>query len=830
MSHILQIILALMVYSLHLSCATTGDLTLIAEHSKAACANGPYLFDNSCKLKSQGIGSSINRSKHTIVLSQAYNISIIPNPACFRSDTHGTDMLDYLGWALSVDCSAEDVSKARVVRNDDTILDKGLLQIEVTNFDQKSQRSDEKTPDNIQIDKVCRAIYNNQDFAKLAKGFTSNDAIASNALFPRMNYLMSKFGTAKNIVFNIGNRYIVEGFMCARHFIRNQWLARKEREGRRVSSYDFNRVNIAFHLRHGDVATKNVNFIDQRDVVRTIPLDQGIKVLQGILGPGSVLYNADVTINFYSEGNLEEFADLRKAFPLTRFFLGNASTLTKDIDEMATSDVLIASPSSFTALVASLNLDGVILVDRENPEKFEGIDNAIPQATILKKNFKGFNEMFCRQKLFTTLRNKLCGFELESNLAASHKKAHKSEHRHDFGRIDDIYAEINRLRKKLEGVNQDSHLDIFRNELQMSSVLNKHFADHAHNIGCHRTGSTNVLDESLKTICDEGVHSIKHMSSADSKDKVAHHLHWSYFLRAAATKIVEDGFQIPVYVVQGPSKERYLRLQENLKLSGIQDQHVTWRSDFLANNISAEDRTFFRYGRLAYWDCAEVLQREKPCRKGYPFSNVEMSVALKHVAIIRSIADTARKNLPESAKNVSRRYNLVIEDDQFLPKQLLRQIVETLLQIPDHVGTIMLDDSFFLNSWFNPPEDLLKYPFPVTYEKNATRTAGAYLISDDTAITLVDGKNLFPMAAPIDEQLKFALRKHNIATHWIFPPMTCAGSQGLEDGAGSTTGGKLKVDKYDRVGCRTCCNRFYNVSNMEEFYAMGVKRGHNRPV
>jgi len=789
---------------------------LAASGTKSACSSGPYLYDNSCSIVNQGIGSSMNRMKYIVVLAQAYNLSIIPNPECFHSQEHHTDMFDYFGWSLATDCTLKELQTALTVEKGQPVpqASEFLLRVIVTKFDLSVQKNNNKNKDNAMIEKVCRAMHSRQDYASLARGFTSEDA-DTNDLFPAMNREIARVGSVKNVVFQINNRYMMEGYLCATEFIEQQWRRRKERE-KRASSFDFDKVNIAFHLRHGDVATKSVNFVNIYGLVRTITLEQGIKVLQQVLGPKSILHkNEAVTVNFYSEGNLAEFADLTKAFPQTRYFLGNASTIHRDMDDMANADILLASPSSFTSLVASLNKDAIILVDKENPEKFEGIDNSVAQADILQGKLGSFNKMFCSQKLHTRQHDKLCGVEQEPKQDARDGRMWKVHQHHDHAAHDDLHMEIKRLRLTLTDVNKEFNLEAIQNDLYSNSQLFKYFANQSHNVVCLRKPGVSSEKVYHPTICDEkGPQKLSKSSTGMTPN-----LHLSYFLRTVAASIVDRGYQIPTFIVHGPNERRRERLQKNLNLSGIKDSHVTWRGDFLANNISDADRTHFGTGKDAYYNCKEVLG-DRPCRNGYAFSNMEMSVALKHVAIIRSIAEAAKKGAAKS-KSVLQKYSLVIEDDQFLPKEILRQIVEVLLQTPEHLGLVMLDDSFFFNGAFSPPENLLKYPFPLTYERNETRTVGAYLLSDAAAVQLADGKDFLPLYSPVDHQLQFALKKSSILTHWMFPPMTCAGSQGLELGSSSTGG--ITMDPGDRLGCRTCCNRFYNTTNMEDIYTIAVR-------
>lgn len=138
-----------------------------------------------------------------------------------------------------------------------------------------------------------------------------------------------------------------------------------------------------------------------------LPLKLGITILHNILSKKSVLDPSSVVINFYSEGDIKVFHKLREAFPLTKFFLGNESTVLRDIDHMAAADILIGGPSSFTSLASALNKNGVHVVPRiKNPaeDKFLGIDNTVGYHKIASGDLSEFNTVVCNAKLYINNR------------------------------------------------------------------------------------------------------------------------------------------------------------------------------------------------------------------------------------------------------------------------------------------------------------------------------------------------------------------------------------------------------------------------------------------
>ena len=163
-------------------------------------------------------------------------------------------------------------------------------------------------------------------------------------------------------------------------------------------------------------------------------------------------------------------------------------------------------------------------------------------------------------------------------------------------------------------------------------------------------------------------------------------------------------------------------------------------------------------------------------------------------------------------------FALVLEDDQFIPRDARRQIVEIILQAPRALGFVMLDDSFFFMPAYNPPSERANFVFAGSYARPEGRTMGAYLMSKEAASVVMNGKYLTPMYAPCDHQLGYAIKKASIITHWAWPPVTCAGSQGLETYYTKSTTGGINMDSGDRLNCLTCCDRFVNTSTMRQIY------------
>ena len=131
--------------------------------------------------------------------------------------------------------------------------------------------------------------------------------------------------------------------------------------------YNPNKVNIAVHVRWGDVApsSNDVANIDSR----TIGLSGCVTILKAI---SSLLpeWMSDIYLFAEAEGSEEYFVTLTSIYPSIHFMKGDPSTLYRDTTHLARADVMVIGQSSFAVLSASLNPTGILVVDRD--EKYAG--------------------------------------------------------------------------------------------------------------------------------------------------------------------------------------------------------------------------------------------------------------------------------------------------------------------------------------------------------------------------------------------------------------------------------------------------------------------------
>jgi len=339
--------------------------------------------------------------KLQLVLAKVYNLTVIPNPACFTSSEHFTDLVSVFAWGSDdPSCRASDVE---VPHGKAPEISKGTInhikRVPVFFNDSHVPYYLYKGAFNGELLSVCSAISKGEDFKSRATLFSTNKKTTIWKIFRQVEHLGSP-----STAFLLDGTYLtywLEGFDCTRTFIRDHYEQERLSSRRQAPSFDSLKLNLAVHFRHGDVAFSlaSQGGIDHPNQ-RALPMRHVLTLLHNLLnGSQSVLHapfvEDMVTINFFSEGNLSDFVSIAEAYPSTRFFLGNAKTVVSDVDHMSAADVFVASPSSFSSLIAALNFRGITLTPNTFREKFEGIDNVARQDLVRQNYLKEFNDEFC---------------------------------------------------------------------------------------------------------------------------------------------------------------------------------------------------------------------------------------------------------------------------------------------------------------------------------------------------------------------------------------------------------------------------------------------------
>ena len=818
------------------------------------CSNGPYLYDQSCStIKSQGIGSSMNRMKPSLLFASLLNATLIPNNVCFQSDEHDTDLSDFFGWGEGLDCTLQDMlslngsaAKDRLVHIE---IEHGLPKTEKEWREHGSQKAlhDKWLKFNGALRHACKH-YGHGRIDKIApEVFLSHHSQNQDSVFYLAYKAMeeAKHSSTKNVAYVLKQPFLLEGYECFADWLHHRW--RFHGKGRDLDKAGTDKdagvnsegtIVVAFHLRHGDVATKDVNYVDPWKEVRSIPLKDGVEVLQS-LRDNSLLRRAwaqgKVKVQFFSEGMREEFTSLLAVFPEAELHLGTNVTVEKDITALASADVLVASPSSFTSLAIALNHDGVSVIPKDSPEKFAGLRRLVSQEEVRAGNMKAFDKAFCKARLHLrfgrSVRDSVCPSLSASASGPDSGKRERDEKDPgssskytdrafatlaptDYSSLHQELAELRgRVLPRMSAaevvglLGKDSKIrGLFPSSVSDRITANPKDGEVGKVGTCGRSPDRQAfsMPEYQPTVCSR-----KPRTSALS-------VPFAYVVRTVAQAVVDNGFQPSVYIVHGGDKTRRERISGHLIQAGVDIKRVHWETGYVAGNLTEEEKAVFVTSRAGSARCTDMMNgMDRACKYGYQFSPSERSVALKHMSIFEDVAAAAARG---PAPSLFEEYALVLEDDQFVPRDVRRQLVEIVLQAPLELGFVMLDDSFFFVPAYNPPRERENFVFAGSYERPEGRTMGAYLMSHKAASAVVQGSYLKPMYAPCDHQLGYAIRKAAIITHWAWPPVTCAGSQGLETYYTKSTTGGINMDSGDRLNCLTCCDRFVNATSMRHIY------------
>lgn len=263
---------------------------------------------------------------------------------------------------------------------------------------------------------------------------------------------------------------------------------------------------------------------------------------------------------------------------------------------------------------------------------------------------------------------------------------------------------------------------------------------------------------------------------------------------------------IPVYVV---TAKRWGRRQElmrkSLEKAGFVGKPI-FRSKYdftevCSGRFAEMIKDKFRFPTSKYEEedalfCEDVLAATAGvdpahyCRNNNTLDCRFIAIAMEHMDIIEDFANQTDHS-----------HALILEDDQIV-WELAADKLALLLKLRPNVDMFMLDDSFCFNPSFYPPMAAFQRSFIsgiTSYPRNASRTTGAYAISLLGAKKLSISKGWAPQITSVDWQLNYAIQTEpGLQTHWVYPPLTCHGSQQEE----------TKMERVKSIHC--CENHWYN--------------------
>jgi len=196
------------------------------------CQNGPYIFDDSLHNvdSPEGIGSSVEHMKLSILLSRAFELTLIPNPYFFKSADHHTDFMSRLGWDLGVDCHHNDVFQAMHGKGHN-FANVTLISISMPddNMIERKQYSELRELCHLIEQTTSNSIKQKNELIKNALiGGWINQLHTGLQQYHLLNNSIDKYNQhLKNTVFVLKRDYWnnnFEGYECCLEFIRNKFI------------------------------------------------------------------------------------------------------------------------------------------------------------------------------------------------------------------------------------------------------------------------------------------------------------------------------------------------------------------------------------------------------------------------------------------------------------------------------------------------------------------------------------------------------------------------------------------------------------------------------
>lgn len=299
-----------------------------------------------------------------------------------------------------------------------------------------------------------------------------------------------------------------------------------------------------------------------------------------------------------------------------------------------------------------------------------------------------------------------------------------------------------------------------------------------------------------------------------------------WFVRCLAQQLVTHGYEIPVYVISIGENVRKVRIRHQLERAHF--THVQYSEKNNIGSISKEGWSHFEpiaprwkthmvNETLAYElneECMFVMNASMPMNKardecyhrGSTISEKDASFSLKHIDVHKRILNCSEPGpCLSNATDDRMRYALVLEEDQYIPKNAMELLVQIVLLPPEDVSMFFVCDSFHADRVFRTPDELGVSPYMNVFERNQSKTTAAYMISFEAVKKLYYGKHWLPLRRGLDSQFNFGMRENYFHVYHVHPPITGHGSLGLEET--EAEGGQ----KW----CNHCWEAFYNVSTMK---------------
>jgi glycosyl transferase family 25 len=210
---------------------------------------------------------------------------------------------------------------------------------------------------------------------------------------------------------------------------------------------------------------------------------------------------------------------------------------------------------------------------------------------------------------------------------------------------------------------------------------------------------------------------------------------------------------VPVYVLHGSrNEERRRHVEGELERHGIE---ARWLLDINISDLTPEVvRRYYRPGRMRWLHRSAATWRTRPklLQQG------EIAAAASHVETLRLIGESGAP------------WSLVLEDDIILAPDFRARFDEYFHELPVDADVVFIGSCLRLRI-----KEVEEGRHLYRKEHPASKCADSYLVTAAAARRIVG--TIVPFVLPIDWELNYQFKRHDLAVYWLEPPLVEQGSE-----------------------------------------------------
>lgn len=210
---------------------------------------------------------------------------------------------------------------------------------------------------------------------------------------------------------------------------------------------------------------------------------------------------------------------------------------------------------------------------------------------------------------------------------------------------------------------------------------------------------------------------------------------------------------LPAYVLHGGrDPDRRAALEPDLSHHGIQ---ATWLVDVNVADLSPElVGRYYRGRRWLWWRRSSATRRTR----FRPLLPQDIATAISHIETYERIVEAGAA------------WTLILEDDALLAPEFGRLFDEYFERVPEDADLIFIGSCCGLRiEHVEPGLHFYRKDHP------ATKCGDSYLITARAAEIVL--RTIVPFVLPIDWELNYHLKRHDLVVYWLEPPLVRQGSE-----------------------------------------------------